>query len=236
MEKSKIQTKNGYDFKRINAQKTIGERLRELREQKELTQKELSQRLNITRNVIGRWERNEQNLDSSQIELVCKFFEISCETLIHGTRHEHVDIKVVTGLDESWINWLKSVKISSLELMEIINQVLSDTVTATLLFECVYIYAKLDVPKSIVTEQDELVGRISTYLSNEEALLTSAMTEQLSKILTKVRNDYSGNRLKQTEEAVQADIEKFVRGMDELKRVNADFSNQQQEDDLHNEF
>ncbi len=120
--------------------------------------------------------------------------------------------------------------------MDIINQVLSDTATATLLFECVYIYAKLDVPKSIVTEQDELVGRISTYLSNEEALLTSAMTEQLSNILTKVRNDYSGNRLKQTEEAAQAAIEKFVRGMDELKRVNADFSNQQQEDDLHNEF
>lgn len=225
MKKSKIWTRYNYNLDRVYVRETIGERLRELREQRELTQTEFAKQINYTRNTVGRWERNAQDLTSTQIEYLCKFFEISSDTLIYGTRHEDVEISAVTGLNNSSINWLKNVKNLSPELMDVINKVLGNTDIATLLFECIYIYAKLEIPKSIVTEQDGLLGRVSTYLSDEEALLTSAMTEQLAEILTKIRNNYSGERFTQTENNVQIAIEKFSKAMNELKRDNIDYIN-----------
>ena len=225
MEKSKIWTRYNYNLDRVYVRETIGERLRELREQRELTQTEFAKQVNFTRNTVGRWERNDQELTSTQIERLCKFFEISSDTLIYGTRHEDAEISTVTGLNNSSINWLKNVKNLSPELMDIINKVLGNTDIATLLFECIYIYAKLEIPKTIVTEQDSLLGRVSTYLSDEEALLTSAMTEQLAEILTKIRNNYSGKRFTQTENNVQVAIEKFSKAMNELKRDNIDYIN-----------
>lgn len=51
------------------------------------------------------------------------------------------------------------------------------------------------------------------------------MTEQLAEILTKIRNNYSGERFAQTEKNAQITIENFSNAMDKLKSGNVDFFN-----------
>ncbi len=60
----------------------FAERLKELREEKNLTQYELSKKVNISAACINRWEKNLriQNIDS--IIILCQFFGCSSDYLI----------------------------------------------------------------------------------------------------------------------------------------------------------
>ena len=60
----------------------FAERLKELREERNLTQYELSKKLNISTACINRWEKNlgVPNIDS--IIILCQFFGCSSDYLI----------------------------------------------------------------------------------------------------------------------------------------------------------
>lgn len=62
--------------------KTIGDRIKELRLEKELTQKELAQNLNLTQDSISLWEKNKRIPDTIYIIMLCNFFKVSANYLL----------------------------------------------------------------------------------------------------------------------------------------------------------
>ena len=60
----------------------FAERLKELREAKNLTQYELSKQIEISTACINRWEKNLRIPNIDSIILLCKFFNCSADYLI----------------------------------------------------------------------------------------------------------------------------------------------------------
>lgn len=60
----------------------FAERLKELREEKNLTQYELSKHIGISTACINRWEKNLRIPNIDSIIILCKFFNCSADYLI----------------------------------------------------------------------------------------------------------------------------------------------------------
>lgn len=63
-------------------EKELGERITELRKQRNLTQLELAYELNVSDKTISKWETNNALPDMSRLNDLAKFFEISIEELL----------------------------------------------------------------------------------------------------------------------------------------------------------
>ena len=57
----------------------LGERLFELRKAKSLTQDEVAEKLNVTRQTVSKWETNQSTPDFDKIMPICELFEITTE-------------------------------------------------------------------------------------------------------------------------------------------------------------
>ena len=85
---------------------TIGERIKELRAEKGLTQKELAAELSITIPTLSHWECNYQEPSSKDIINLCKFFGISTDYLLgyapidYGQR--------ISTLENKLISWFRA--------------------------------------------------------------------------------------------------------------------------------
>lgn len=62
-----------------------GERLRELRESKKLTQKQLAEKLGLIQQDISRYETEQIDLSTEMIRKFCEFFEVSSDYLLGFT-------------------------------------------------------------------------------------------------------------------------------------------------------
>lgn len=60
----------------------FAERLKELREEKGLTQQQLAMQLGISTACISRWEKNLRVPDINSIILLCKYFDCTADYLI----------------------------------------------------------------------------------------------------------------------------------------------------------
>jgi len=58
------------------------ERLKELREEKRLTQRELSIKTNITERTISRWENGGSIPDIEHVKILCAFFGCTSDYII----------------------------------------------------------------------------------------------------------------------------------------------------------
>lgn len=72
----------------------FGNRLYELRKQKGLSQEELANRLNVTRQTVSKWEVGDSTPDMEKLGALSELFEISLDELVLGK------IPVTTKLDE----------------------------------------------------------------------------------------------------------------------------------------
>ena len=62
--------------------KTRGERIKELRKEYNVTQKQLSQATHIAQSTISGWEQELFEPTASAIKLLCFFFDVSADYLI----------------------------------------------------------------------------------------------------------------------------------------------------------
>ena len=67
----------------------IGDKLYELRKNQNLSQEEVAEKLNVTRQTISKWETNQSMPDLDKIVPLCELYGISADSLLKGT----VDIK-----------------------------------------------------------------------------------------------------------------------------------------------
>ena len=59
-----------------------GERLRELRCEKGLTQKQLAEKLNISQKSLSKYERESLDLSTELIVRICRHFQVSADYLL----------------------------------------------------------------------------------------------------------------------------------------------------------
>jgi len=66
----------------------LGEKLYELRKAKNLTQDDVAEKLNITRQTVSKWETNLSTPDFDKIIPLCELYEVSPNELLKGDREE----------------------------------------------------------------------------------------------------------------------------------------------------
>ncbi len=64
----------------------LGEKLFELRKNKNLSQEEVAEKLNVTRQTVSKWETNQSTPDFDKIIPLCELFEISTDELLRGEK------------------------------------------------------------------------------------------------------------------------------------------------------
>jgi transcriptional regulator with XRE-family HTH domain len=67
---------------------SFGENLLKLRKGKNLSQDELGEQLNVSRQTISKWELNETTPDMDKLILLSEFFNVSIDELIKGQNPE----------------------------------------------------------------------------------------------------------------------------------------------------
>jgi len=74
---------------------SLGQRLMELRKEKHLSQEEVADQLNVTRQSVSKWETDQSTPDFDKILPICELFGITTEELITGEK------KVINNEDEN---------------------------------------------------------------------------------------------------------------------------------------
>lgn len=64
---------------------TLGDRLRELRIEKELEQKELAKILNVHKGTVSNWENNKRTPDKETLSKISDFFNVTIDYLLCAT-------------------------------------------------------------------------------------------------------------------------------------------------------
>jgi len=82
----------------------IGEKLFELRKSKNLTQDDVAEKLNITRQTVSKWETNQSTPDFDKIVPLCELFEISTDELLKGEKKEENNKIQENNLNETTIS------------------------------------------------------------------------------------------------------------------------------------
>lgn len=72
----------------------FGETLFKLRKEKNLSQEDVADKLNVTRQTVSKWETNQSTPDFDKILPLCELFEISTEELLTGKKPEENNAKV----------------------------------------------------------------------------------------------------------------------------------------------
>jgi len=84
---------------------SLGQRLMELRKEKHLSQEEVADQLNVTRQSVSKWETDQSTPDFDKILPICELFGISTEELITGEKtiinNKDVDSNIIYDTDEN---------------------------------------------------------------------------------------------------------------------------------------
>lgn len=71
----------------------FGEKLYELRKEKKLSQEDVADKLNVTRQTVSKWETNQSTPDFDKVLPLCELFEISADELLSGNKKEENNTK-----------------------------------------------------------------------------------------------------------------------------------------------
>lgn len=74
---------------------TIGQRIMQFRKDKKLSQEEVAEKLNVTRQTVSKWETDQSTPDFDKIIPLCELFEISSEELLRGKEETKPEEKTI---------------------------------------------------------------------------------------------------------------------------------------------
>ena len=89
---------------------SLGNKLLELRKSKQLSQEELADKLNVTRQTISKWETDQSTPDFDKIIPLCELYEITADELLKGKK---VDQQEEQPIEVSEDEGLRKRKIAS---------------------------------------------------------------------------------------------------------------------------
>lgn len=82
----------------------LGNNLYNLRKNKNLSQEEVAEKLNVTRQTISKWETNESKPDFDKIIPICNLFNITTEELLSGSKEETIKTNNFTSKEKEVYN------------------------------------------------------------------------------------------------------------------------------------
>lgn len=213
------------------------ERILKLRESKGLTQAELAKKLSelstdgksVSREMVNLWEKGSRDLKTSQIIIICKFFNVTADYLlgISDCMSVEPDVQVackVTGIEEKAILEIKKNKFYA---------------------AAISILASPSTNKSKDKEEESTISLISKYFFTGNDLAHAAIVSELMKrvkageypeismseairLVKEVYNYYTG------EETLEL-IEKRLKTVRETMTITIVSKNKKQEDSNHDE-
>ncbi len=74
----------------------VGKNIKKFRESKNMTQEDVAEKLNVTRQAVSSWETEKTQPDVETLQKLAQVLEISVEELIYGTKQEHTIINKKT--------------------------------------------------------------------------------------------------------------------------------------------
>ena len=80
----------------------LGEKLFEIRKCKNLTQDDVAEKLNVTRQTVSKWETNQSTPDFDKIVPLCDLYGISPNELLKGQKE---DSKVENNENDNSFDW-----------------------------------------------------------------------------------------------------------------------------------
>lgn len=123
----------------MNSNIEIGKRIKELRENKGLTQKELAENLSVKRETVNQWENGTRDLKTEYTIKLANFFEVTCDEILRGVKAENVSTNKELGLSDSAIETLNVLKnIDCEDVIDVIN-FLIETLHFELIHEDIWI-------------------------------------------------------------------------------------------------
>ncbi|MGI5824446.1 MAG: helix-turn-helix domain-containing protein [Bacillota bacterium] len=105
-------------------------RIKELREQKSLTQTELGKILDVEKSTVSKYENGSLDLSSNTISQLCDYFQVSADYLLgrsqhHGNRKDDEEIEEIINTihknPDTKILFQRSAKLSKKELNKILK-------------------------------------------------------------------------------------------------------------------
>ena len=127
-------------------QEKIGKFIQKLRKEKEMTQQELADKLNVTDRAISHWENGRRLPDVSLFKPICKIFNISVNELISGEKINKDTI--IEKTEENIISTLNTNKKNKRKAKTIIEILF---ITILIIIITIIIYYKKTYPKINIT-------------------------------------------------------------------------------------
>lgn len=171
---------------------TIGQKLLELRKVKQLSQEEVAEKLNVTRQTISKWETDQSMPDFDKIIPLCKLYEISADELLTGNkidakeRKMDENITINTNYDDRLIRQKKALAmtisiimyfIAVAWIMVSIPVLEMNPIIATAIFilicgvaTCIIIYTSIAYKKEIEKEKEK-VPRLQKQINEIIAII-----------------------------------------------------------------
>jgi transcriptional regulator with XRE-family HTH domain len=69
---------------------TVGKNIKRFREEKQVTQEELAERLSVTRQAVSNWECGRTEPDIDTLHKIALFLGVTAEELIYGEKRQYV--------------------------------------------------------------------------------------------------------------------------------------------------
>lgn len=66
----------------------VGRNIRKFRENKQMTQEDVAEKLNVSRQAVSNWETEKTQPDIESLQKLAQVLEVSVEELIYGTKRE----------------------------------------------------------------------------------------------------------------------------------------------------
>ena len=79
----------------------LGKKIRELRKEKGITQRQLAEHLNVTVQAVSLWEKDKTDPDLANIKLLAKFFNVTTDELLevdsydYTFEYQHKDTRII---------------------------------------------------------------------------------------------------------------------------------------------
>lgn len=178
-----------------SSKSAIGNRINQLRERKGISQESLSKEMNLSREVICKWETGERDLKTEYTVKLADFFGVTCDFILRGIEAPNVEINKRLGLTDGTIATLE--RINGLKVNEGKENALIKTVNLLLQNEeyshilshiCIYL-----TPETIDYKYPELAhfptGVTLSALSEitQKCLFENAALERIKKDLESIK-------------------------------------------------
>ncbi len=76
---------------------SLGKRIRQFRERRQITQSELAEELSVTRQAVSNWERDKTLPDVYTLQQMAAYFDVTLDEIVEGTKEPEIIMPKTTG-------------------------------------------------------------------------------------------------------------------------------------------